>query len=321
MKDLINLSIEDARSSDNAKYYKNTSGQALLIVLLTMSIVLTVVLSVVSRSITDISVTTYEEEAQRAFDAAEAGVERSLLAGTVAIPETSIGQAKYEVAVSDQTPVKDEYVYPTDIISGESATFWFVSHDDSGNLICDSGAGKPCFDGNQIRFCWGKPGAPGPVPAVELLLFYDDSGPPSKATSTPNDYLNVKVKRFAFDPEALARGNNFEDISGEGACTVSGQGFDYKSTEIKTNPLFPAASCSAEDCILAIKARMLYNTTPQPIGVLIPGSGDLPSQGTLIQSEGVSGESTRKVSVFQSFPELPFVFDATVFSPGGITKP
>ena len=50
------------------------SGQALLIVLLGMAVVLTMVLSVVSRSVTDIQLTTRDDEALRAFSAAEAGV-------------------------------------------------------------------------------------------------------------------------------------------------------------------------------------------------------------------------------------------------------
>ena len=58
------------------------SGQALLVILLSMTVILTVVLSVVSRTVTDITITTYQEDAQRAFDAAEAGIEDALLTGT-----------------------------------------------------------------------------------------------------------------------------------------------------------------------------------------------------------------------------------------------
>ena len=52
---------------------KIESGQALLLVLLGMAVVLTIVLSILSRSVTDIAVTSREEEALRAFSAAEAG--------------------------------------------------------------------------------------------------------------------------------------------------------------------------------------------------------------------------------------------------------
>ncbi len=46
-----------------------------MLVLLSMSVVLTLVLFILSRSITDIAVTTSQEEAVRAFSAAEAGVD------------------------------------------------------------------------------------------------------------------------------------------------------------------------------------------------------------------------------------------------------
>ena len=49
------------------------SGQALLVILLSMAVILTLVLSVASSSITDVTVTTFEEDALRAFSAAEAG--------------------------------------------------------------------------------------------------------------------------------------------------------------------------------------------------------------------------------------------------------
>ena len=59
--------------------YTSQSGQALLIVLLSMAVILTVVLSFASKSITEVSITSYEEDALRAFSAAEAGVEKALL--------------------------------------------------------------------------------------------------------------------------------------------------------------------------------------------------------------------------------------------------
>jgi Tfp pilus assembly protein PilX len=60
----------------------------LLIVLLAITVILTVVLSVTSRSVTDVTVTTYEEDALRAFSAAEAGVETALLNPAVGVIPT-----------------------------------------------------------------------------------------------------------------------------------------------------------------------------------------------------------------------------------------
>ena len=57
-------------------------GQALILVLLSLAVVLTVVLSVFSRSITDVSISSKENDAMRAFSAAEAGVEQVLVVGS-----------------------------------------------------------------------------------------------------------------------------------------------------------------------------------------------------------------------------------------------
>jgi len=54
-------------------------GQVGLVVLLIMVVLLTVGLSVVSRSIGDVRLSRQEEEASRVFDAAEAGIEQGLL--------------------------------------------------------------------------------------------------------------------------------------------------------------------------------------------------------------------------------------------------
>lgn len=54
------------------------SGQVVLIVLLVMVVVLTIGLSLISQSVTDISISKDEEESIRAFSAAEAGIEAAL---------------------------------------------------------------------------------------------------------------------------------------------------------------------------------------------------------------------------------------------------
>jgi len=99
-------------------------GQALLIVLLSMSVILSVVLSVVSRSITDISVSTYEEEALRAFSAAEAGIEKALVEQTsVAEQQISTGSAdKFKADIVTEAHGKI-FNFPQPVKSGETATF------------------------------------------------------------------------------------------------------------------------------------------------------------------------------------------------------
>lgn len=147
---------------------KLQKGQALLIVLLSMSVVLVVVLSILARSITDVSVSSQDEDSLRAFSAAEAGVEQALIIGS-SIGSTEIGNASYNVGVSAVAEGEKEFNYPSFLFSGESITIWFVVHDENNGFICSEE--KPCFTGNTIKICWGKEGSAldsGQTPALEL---------------------------------------------------------------------------------------------------------------------------------------------------------
>lgn len=59
---------------------KNEKGQAVLVILLTMLVVLTIVVAIFTSSLSDTSVTITQENSEKAFSLAEAGIE-SLLAG------------------------------------------------------------------------------------------------------------------------------------------------------------------------------------------------------------------------------------------------
>src|SRR4030067_2407301 len=100
-------------------YYQK--GQALLIILLVLSVVLTLALSFVSRSVTDITITSQEEESVRALSAAEAGVEQALKTGVstgsiVTLPDNS----QFEALVTEIVPTNDEFAYPKKLNKGES---------------------------------------------------------------------------------------------------------------------------------------------------------------------------------------------------------
>jgi hypothetical protein len=70
------------------------------------------------------------------------------------------------------------------------------------------------------------------------------------------------------------------------------------------------------------KVRMFYNPTPSPLGlsVTVSGGGSLPAQGIQVESVGVAAESTRRLNVFQAYPEPPNVLDAVLFSLKDIVK-
>ncbi|MCM8787809.1 MAG: hypothetical protein NC935_07170 [Candidatus Omnitrophica bacterium] len=78
--------------------FKNPkNGQIALIVLLLMVVVLTIGLSLVSRSVTEVKISRDEKEALRAFSAAEAGIEEALRnidsyigGGTITVEDTNV---------------------------------------------------------------------------------------------------------------------------------------------------------------------------------------------------------------------------------------
>ncbi len=296
--------------------YKVQSGQALVLVLLSLAVVLTLVLFILARSITDIAVSSREEEAVRAFSAAEAGVEKALIAGSSS-GLTQIGDATFNATVSSFAAGVQAFTYPMNVSSGDSVTLWFVNHDTDGNIEC-SGA-NPCFTGSKLKICWGKAGTSSAVsvtPAVEVSFFY---------VATPGDYSTMKIARVAFDPNSGRRSSNFFAAPDAGTCTIDGETFEFQKTidvAALSTPI-PASSYSFQNGLQFARVRMLYNTdTDHKVGfdVNFAGNSALPSQGQQIDSTGTAGEANRRIAVFQGWPEPPSVFDYAVYSSTGLTK-
>lgn len=289
-------------------------GQALVLVLLSLAVVLTLVLYILSRTVTDIAVSSREEEAVRAFSAAEAGVEKALVAGTIGSIPGAFGDTVFSAETSEFAKNSPDFNYPVNLTSGDSATVWFVSHKDDGGLasVCD--ATYPCFSGDSMQVCWGKPDMSGDIPAVEVSVFYETNLP-----RLDGNYSDVKIARAAFDSNAGARANNFSapDTS-DGSCSISGQAYKFGKT-INFAGFTPGVN---PDGLLFAKARMFYNTDQNhQIGFSVGvAGGTLPSQGLMVNSSGSSGEANRRLEVFQAHPEAPPIFDYVVFSGTGLTK-
>lgn len=295
--------------ADRALLYR---GQALLIVLLSMAVVLTIVLSILSRSITDVTLTTREEEALRAFSAAEAGVEQALIAGA---PEGEFGGAQFSADVSSIAQGSQTFVYPIDLPAGDIATVWFVSHDADGNLVCSGDL--PCFTGNTMKVCWGKPDGASDqdtTPAIEASLYY---------ATTPGDYTTVRIARAVADPNSARRSTNSFGSADLG-CGVEGENYAFATTISFADLGIPlSGGSSVENELQMVRIRMIYNSDQsQPVGFdfNFAGNSPLPSQGRRVDSTGTSGDSTRRVEVYRLFSDLPPNFDSALFSPSGLAK-
>ena len=296
------------------------SGQALLIVVLSLAVVLTVVLSILARSVTDIKLSTGSEESLRAFSAAEAGIERALIAGSGTVTCDGVscldyGGASLTASVTEVGEGDTSFANPTPILSGETALFWFVAHDADGSLTCSGG--NNCFTGSRVDVCWGKDGtgaSSSTTPAVEISVIYSDPA------VSGGDYSNLKVARETADPYAGRLPDNSFSAPSAGGCSFGGEDFEFKKTLNFTTLGIPATSYNNENGLQYLVVRMLYNTVEShTVGVSVP-AGLLPAQGTLVESSGTSGEANRKINVFQGFGEPPLPFGAVIFSPTGITK-
>jgi type II secretory pathway pseudopilin PulG len=318
-------------------------GQALLVVLLVMSVVLTVVLSSTSRSITEVSVSEVEEDSQRAFSAAEAGVEQVLL-NQQAISGGTVGSgnslANFDATYDDALPSPSdpmEFVYPTTLSSGETASFWLVGHDSSGKLTC---AGNSCRSANIIEVCYGNPGTPpnsSETPAVVVSVVHDYDYAlgnfPFGINASPQNFSKFTSAIKTIDVHAARRASNNFDLGIVAACDsggdgkIAGQDFAFTSGQILLTPVglnIPFTCWNGSGCLIMVKVKMLYNDSgiSHKIGFranLTAGGVSLPAQGKLIQSTGTSGTASRQVNVFKSYPEPADVFNNALFVQGSIT--
>ena len=294
----------------------NKKGQIILVLILVMTIALAIGLSVIQKSLVDVSTSTKVEQSSRAFSAAEAGIERVLQqAGItdIAFPENdsaaqiadtglipcipgSIGCAQgvgTQQAVLEYPPLSKE----------EIAHIWLADYrSTTGSLPPNCGPNIKChYIQNSLDVFWGNNSTDDKA-ALELTLVYFDG---SKYTS----------KKWYLDHQSANRNvpNNFETVPCNGT-TLAG----YQCTK-RLN--FSAQEANG---LILLRARLLYNSFSQPFAVQAIGTCgvdcSLPPQARVLESVGTSGETQRKVRVFQLYKVVPHWFDYAIFSAGDISK-
>ncbi len=178
-----------------------------------------------------------------------------------------------------------------------------------------------CFTGNTVKFCWGESGtssSSSTTPALEASILY---------TTRPGDYTTSKIARGAYDPNGGRRQTNKFGASDIG-CTIGDKNFAFgKTITLDTDLGIPTSVSSQPNGLQQARVRLLYNTDrSHPLGLSVAFAGDttLPRQGTKIESIGTAGgasQTTRKIELYQLFPDLPPVFDFGLFAgSGGLTK-
>lgn len=278
---------------------KSNSGQIILILVLITIVGLTIGLSLISRTVTDVRISSQIEQSSRAFSAAEAGVETALKTSVINGPTGTISlnnaQASYDVSSLGDS--KDVFLYPL-TTPNSSQTLWLVPHNDDGSLKVNEPnqpVGKAYPANTAFDICFGSDAIS--KPALILSLFYIDG-------------TTYKVAKLAIDSDG-SRGNNFylSDSAGN-YCNGS---YHFKKTltpnSIVAGEGFGITSGTAT--LLAMRIHVLYSSTQIAIK---PSTMAIPMQGKLISSTGETGTGiTRKIQVNQGYAVLPALLDFALF--------
>lgn len=258
-----------------------------MIVILIMVVSLTVGLSVASRSIVNLRTSTEEENSQRAFSAAEAGIEKALATGAGITARQGLGNNAFIEGVEIVETSGTEFVLNGgNIVEKDNGIdIWlsdypsYVNKKDVDDLVI--------YWGSQNESCTTSPPS---AAAIELIVL-------SGTTRSPQS------TRYTYDP--CSRENNFSSAD-TGSYLIRGKTFKYRTPLSGGNEIG-----EIEDGLIA-RVVPLYASTP--IGVSSDVS--LPLQGKVIQSTGESGGTQRKITYFQGYPQLPVeFFQYILFSP------
>lgn len=304
--------------SELSSYYSNQSGQILIIVLLVLVVGVSIVLSLTARSLTDLRTTTSTEQSNRAYFAAEAGIERALQQ----IKDGSTG-----TIVGSNTPLSNQAQYTGQIetTGGSADAFGYDAIKDQTvqvNL-------KPNI--NQTDFTQADFG----LNSGTLTIYWHtgtDANPRAALEITAlrvNSAGNYEVDKVACDPDVSRRSTN-----GFNCASPVGMGFVYNAVNCDSNIVtsnkgtvdycysatFNAVSTAGYKTVL-LRIRPLYSNDSMAIRY---NSGNLPQQGYKITSTGTGQDgASRKLVVYRSFPALPTVFDFVLYngSNNALTKP
>lgn len=259
---------------------KNNKGQILLITVMLLATVMTIVLSASFKSVTETQVTKLEEENQKALAAAESAIE-------VALKENSDNSAITSVALSSisgitgfggsatiESLANNTFITPN-INKDGSYTFYLGSYDMTTKNIGVS-------EDRVITICF-ESGSPNP--AIEVTLVKTGG-----------------VKKYIVDPNT--RITNADDGSPVSSDCPSGYSYSVNipgpdATGIGTNGKFFIVRV-----LFAPTKLAFYRTTILPV------------QGRTISSNVTSSTSvgvSKKVVLFQSYPQIPGEFFTTSF--------
>lgn len=291
---------------------KKQSGQILVVLLLIMVVGLTVGLFLLSRTTTDISLTTNISDSTRAFNAAEAGIEEAIRSTSGISQGSPVPVAEgvnYKVTTSD---LGTSGIYPSAIAApievGKIFTTWLVPHDEATGAILDTQPGytaAPNQPGRFLDICYTNNT---PNPAIAVTVYYREG---AQYRSSYVGYDHVAARRSQ---------NGFLDTLAAGPCAAAGYdrrarvdfGSGATSSHFGPNLLLrPPARVP-----VSLRIRPVYNSTSIAVLPFDSAVNPLPKQGNQIDSTGSVGEIVRRINVDEPYTVPAPFLDHAVYSTG-----
>lgn len=263
-------------------------GQILLIVVLVMVTALTIGLSVAARTVTNIRTSQDAESSEKAFSAAEAGIEQSLTNG-MPVTGSFPNRSSYTTTVSSIAGLEFPLNNGVPILKDDSVDVWLSSYPTYTNPWS-----------GQMTFYWGQSSdtctnseSTNTMAAVEIVVL---SG------TVANPY----VTRYAVDPcSQRSLSNNFEFVP-PGGGAIAGKTYAFRKSITVTSGIFVRVIPLYSPVVMSVRGCNTANTVCSP----------LPSQGTVVEAVGTADNTQRKLVSFRRYPKLPTeLFPYSFFAP------
>ncbi len=263
-------------------------GQVLLIVVLVMVTALTVGLSVAARTITNIRTSQEAENSEKAFSAAEAGIEQSLTNG-VPVTGSFSNKSSYQTTVSTISGIEFPLNNGVPVLKDDSLDLWLSTYPAYSNPWSGT---LTLYWGETSNTCTPSE-ATNSMAALEVIVM----------NGTKN---NPQTTRYALDPcSQRSLSNKFEFIS-PGGGTIAGKTYAFRRTLTISSGMFVRIIPLYSPTNIAVRGCDAANTT----------CNALPSQGTVVEAVGTADNTTRKLVSFRRYPKLPTeLFPYSFFAP------
>lgn len=263
-----------------------------------MVIALTVGLSLASRSIINLKNTTSEADSQKAFQAAEAGIEIGLQK-PLGTTDVTIGQK----TLDNNAIINNVLIHA---ITGSSLTLNNgdpVSQDQGIDIWLTN---YPDYSGTpwtgKIYIYWGSTSGCKDA-ALEAIVI-------SGISSTDP---NATVNRYGVDPcgsnsvdKSQNRNGSNKLSAAQTGASINGKTYNFSTAVSITNGILMRIIPFYGATPLAVVGY--DNSTPANLKAF-------PAQGRIITSTGSYGSTKRQVSFFQGYPLLPSEYFYTLFQP------